>query len=205
MRCLARCIVAVAVMAVVLSALAAAAGLHAAEWLSHPDPLDRADAIVVLGDDPTRAFEAADLYRAGLAPRVLLSRPRRGRRLLYLESQGIGVPWFEDAGRTILRRRGVPEAAIGTFGESLISTVTEARAVAAALPGAGRLIVVTSPYHVHRARIIFRDILPQVDIRLAGSHYEELPRDWWADQTDAKHVLMECLKLVYYEAGGRMR
>jgi uncharacterized SAM-binding protein YcdF (DUF218 family) len=204
MRCLVRCTLALFALGAILAGLAAVAGRDASAWLARPDPLDRADAIVVLGQDPTRAFEAADLYRAGLAPRVLLSRPKREARLLYLESQGIGVPWFEVAARTILRGRGVPEEAIGTFGDKLISTLTEAQAVAAALPGARRLIVVTSPYHARRARLIFRDLLPGADVRLAENHYETLPRAWWADETSANNVIMEFLKLAFYEAGGQM-
>jgi len=204
MRCLQRCALAVLSMSILCVALAVLAARHASAWLEQADELTDADAIVVLGQDPTRTFEAADLYRRGLAPRVLLSQPKRTERYQYLASQGICVPWFEATGRTILLERGVPQGAIATFGENLISTLTEARAVAAALPRARRLIVVTSPYHVRRARIIFRDVLRETDVRFARNHYETLPRAWWREEESAMNVTMELLKLVYYEAGGKM-
>ena len=56
-----------------------------------------------------------------------------------------------------------------------------------------------------RARLIFRDALRGADVRFAENHYERLPRAWWAEQEPAQQVIMEFLKLAYYEAGGRMR
>jgi uncharacterized SAM-binding protein YcdF (DUF218 family) len=204
MRCLRRCTLVVLSLCAVLAASSIILARHVSAWLEASDELASADAIVVLGQDPTRVFEAADLYRKGYAPRVLLSHPKRRSSLIYLESQGISVPWFEVAGHKILRDRGVPEAAIGSLGENLISTVTEARAVATALPAARRLIVVTSPYHVRRARIVFHDTLRGVDVRVAASHYEVLPRAWWTEEESAMDVVMEFIKLAYFEAGGRM-
>jgi uncharacterized SAM-binding protein YcdF (DUF218 family) len=204
MSCLQRSLLAALLFCAILGGLLVLAALRASSWLERPDALQKADAILVLGEDPTRAFAAADLYSAGLAPKILLSRPRRQPRMSYLESQGICVPWFEVAGHTILRNRGIPEEAIGTFGEDLISTVTEARAAAAALPRVHRVIVVTSPYHVRRARLIFRDQFRDAEVLFATDHYETLPRAWWAQEDSATHVIMEALKLMYYEAGGRM-
>lgn len=205
MSCPQRCAIATLALCAVAAALLYMYALHASAWLERPDALRKADVILVLGHDPTRAFEAADLYRAGLAPKVLLSEPRRAKRMLYLESQGICVPWFEAAGRTILRQRGVPESDIGTFGRDLNSTVAEARAAAGALPGVRRLIVVTSPYHVRRARLIFRDHFRDAEVLFTGSRYETLPQAWWTEEDSATNVIMESIKLVYYEAGGRMR
>src|SRR5438034_845224 len=66
-------------VAVTLAAVGAAALLAAGRVLVVADPLPpRADAIVILaGSVPDRALAAADLYRAGLAPRVLVARPAR--------------------------------------------------------------------------------------------------------------------------------
>jgi uncharacterized SAM-binding protein YcdF (DUF218 family) len=175
-----------------------------ADFLRAGDVPRRVDAIVVLGADPTRVLEGADLFRAGHAPRVLLSQPTREKRLEAMEAAGVAVPWFEVAGRELLRRRGVPDAAVATFGQRLKSTVEEAQSIAREHPELKAILVVSSPYHVHRSRRIFRDHLPGVEVLGVGSRYEEFPAAWWRDQESARHAIMETLKLVFYLAGGRM-
>lgn len=204
MQCFRRC--ALAFLAMLALVVAAALGLAwtASDFLAAGDSLDRADAIVVLGHDPTRVFEAADRFKEGVAPRVVLSRPRRSPRLVYLESQGIPSPWFEVAGRKILADRGVPEDAVSVLPDEVVSTATEAVAFGRMLPDARRLVVVTSPYHVFRTRLIFRHELPDRDIRVVASRYEKMPREWWREQELAINVLMEFVKLPFYLAGGRL-
>jgi uncharacterized SAM-binding protein YcdF (DUF218 family) len=204
MQCFKRCvlgILSICVLAIVLTAFAA---YHVAAWLSEADPPQRADAIVVLGDDLTRVLAGADLYGAGLAPRILLSTPARSPRRLTLEHAGLQVLWFEEAGRTLLLRRGVPEAAIATFGTHLRSTVEEARAIRALFKdGSPTLLVVTSPYHVRRARIIFRDALPNARVLVVASNHEPYPDRWWTERHVAPQVVLECVKLAFYTLGLR--
>src|SRR5262245_27395681 len=53
------------------------------------DRLSRADAIVVLGGGtPLREIEAADLYRAGYAPRLLMTVEREPPGSSLLEARG---------------------------------------------------------------------------------------------------------------------
>ena len=112
--------------------------------------------------------------------------------------------WFEEAGRTLLLRRDVPAPAIATFGEGLRTTVEEAHAIRALFPdGAPTLLVVTSPYHVRRARTIFRDALPHARVLVAASRYEPFPDRFWTDRDAAPQVVLECAKLAYYALGGR--
>lgn len=205
MQCLRRCAVALVVAGVALAAVLAGLAFSASGWLAAEDDRAPADAIVVLGHDPTRVFQAADLYREGLAPRVILSRPRRAPRQEYLDAQGIPVPWFEVAGVKILQDRGVPPAAISIISEEVISTWTEAHAFARHAPDARRLLVVTSPYHVRRSRLVFRKALPDHDIRVIASRYEELPTRWWREQDTAISVTMEFIKLPFFLFGGRMQ
>ena len=64
-----------AFLALVLLALAAAV-LGVGRWLIVEDPLEKANAIVVLsGRMPMRAREAAALYREGWAPQVWVTWP----------------------------------------------------------------------------------------------------------------------------------
>jgi uncharacterized SAM-binding protein YcdF (DUF218 family) len=206
MQCFKRCVLGILSICALAIVLAAFAAYHVAAWLSAADAPQRADAIIVLGDDPTRVIEGADLYRAGFAPRVLLSTPARSRRHLTLEEAGLQVLWFEEAGRTILLRRGVPDSAIATFGTRLRSTVEEARAVRALYNDRSArptLLVVTSPYHVRRARIIFRDALPDARVLVEASHYEPYPDRWWTDRHVAPQIVLECVKLAAYTLGIR--
>lgn len=204
MQCFKRCVLGILSIGVVALMLGAFGAYHVAAWLSESDPPQRADAIIVLGDDLTRVLEGADLYRAGYASRILLSTPERSPRRLTLEREGLPVLWFEEAGRTLLLRRGVPDAAIATFGTGLRSTVAEARAIRARFPsGSPTLLIVTSPYHVRRARIIFRDALPSARVLVVASRYEPFPDRWWTDRHVAPQVALECGKLTLYTLGLR--
>lgn len=189
---------------IILIAASVLALRYASRWLDSPDAPAKAEAIVVLGNDPTRALAGADLFKAGYAPRVLLSVPYREPRFKYLEQEGISYPWFEVASRTILRNRGVPENAIATFGNELRSTAAEAKVLASLEPRLASLLVVTSPYHVRRARIILRDALPGVELKVVASTYEKLPERWWTEQASARNVMLELAKLAFYVVGGRL-
>ena len=86
------------------------------------DPLDRADAIIVLSDDnfyADRATHAADLYRHGMAPMVVAS----GRRLRPYA--GIAELMEHD-----LIERGVPKDKILRVAHDAENTREEAQALA---------------------------------------------------------------------------
>lgn len=204
MQCLKRCVLGFLTIFVLAAVLAAVGAYHIAAWLRDADPPQHADAIIVLGDDLTRVLQGADLYRAGHASRVLLAAPMRSPRTLTLEQEGVPVLWFEEAGRTLLLRRNVPDAAIATFGKRLRTTVEEAQAIRALFPdGQSTLIIVTSPYHVRRARMIFRDALPHARVLVVASSYEPFPDRWWTDRYAAPQVVLESAKLLFYVVGGR--
>ncbi len=204
MQCFKRCVLGFLIIGVLTVVAAAFAAYNIAAWLRDADPPQRADAIIVLGDDLTRVLQGADLYRAGHAPRILLSAPARSPRALRLEREGLAWLWFEETGRTLLLRKDVPEAAIATFGKRLRTTVEEAQAIRALFPdGTPTLLVVTSPYHVRRARMIFRDALPHARVLMVASSYEPFPDRWWTERDAAPNVVLESAKLLFYLLGGR--
>lgn len=205
MHCLVRCGAFLVALVVAAAALAAVAGLHASAWLSASDAPRPAAAIVVLGDDALRALTGADLYREGVARRVLVSAPFRSQRQLRLAQEGVGAPWFEDGAVQLLQKHGVPADAIATFGTTLKSTYAEGLALAPLIAPGETVVVVTSPYHVRRARIILRDALPGREVLVIGNRHEALPDDWWTEQEATRNVLLEGLKHAYYFAGGRFR
>lgn len=203
MQCFRRCLL--AILAVLAIGVAAVAGtlFVPAPWLSSADEPVPSSAIVVLGGDPSRALAAADLHRQGLAPRVLVSAPIRLRSELRLEAAGVVKPREEDLARQVLLARGVPESAIGIFGRDLSSTLDEARALHTLLGTEGTLLVVTSPLHVRRARIVFATEFPLERFRVIGSRYDPVPEKWWRDRESARDVLLEVAKLAYFVVGGR--
>lgn len=193
-------------LALFLTAAAGSAiGLgYVANWLSVADQPQKADAILVLAGNYARPFQAAELYRQDYAGKVYVSVPVRSDDYRLLDQAGIPYPRDENVVRQVLLKNGVPASAIEYFGKDSISTAAEAQA-ARVLFGkrAPRLLVVTSPYHLRRARMIFADALPGADIRMIATSYDPFPAAWWKDQNAARNVLLELAKITYYRLGGR--
>ena len=189
-----------AIVAVLLFCLA-----FAAPWLSAQDPPAPADAIIVLAGEPARSLYGADLYRQGLAAEVYITRPVRLRPYKILDDLNIEFPRMEAVYREILIKKGVGADHIHYLGESLLSTVDEARAARALAVHTSikKVIVVTSPYHVRRVRMVFADYAPGLQIAVVATPYEPFPAKWWIDQDVARNVMLELAKILFYALGGR--
>jgi uncharacterized SAM-binding protein YcdF (DUF218 family) len=183
----------------------AAVGIgFAADWLSVADRPQKSDAILVLAGNYGRPFQAADLYREGLARKIYVSVPAREDQHRLLDEAGIAFPREEAVVREVLLTQGVPAGAIGFFGKDSVSTAAEAQAARALFArGAPKLLIVTSPYHLRRTRITFTDALPGADIRVIATSYDPLPQAWWRNQSAARNVLLELAKITFYRLGGR--
>ena len=204
MHCARKCGLFVVGMLLVTSMVSAVALSYIADWLSVADKPEKADAILVLGGDYSRPFQAADLYRQGLSAKIYVSVPVRENQLRLLDDAGVPHPRQEEIFRQVLLKKGVPASAIDLFGKDSISTAAEAQAAQALFStGAPRLLVVTSPYHLRRTRIIFADALPNADIRVIPTGYDPFPKQWWKNQDAARNVLLELPKIVFYRLGGR--
>ena len=122
-------------------------------------PMEKADALIVLGGEPVaRPFEAARLYKEGVAPRVFVT--------------GIG-----DAGANsrILIKEGGPSSAI-TVESKAITTYSNAMLLKPLLE-AGRVrsaLIVTSPFHTRRALATFRKVIPDVRFGVVDASI-----GWW--------------------------
>lgn len=190
-----------------LGFLGGAAGLYfAAHWLRTDDRPESARAIVVLGGQYSRPFYGADLYNQGLAPLVLVSRPVPDPSAAHLEKIGIRLPEQGEVYREVLVRKGVPEAAIRFFGQDLVSTLEEAEVLARLLgPEPGTLLVVTSPSHTRRAKLIFEKALPRARILVLATPYEEFAPRWWTDFRSATAVTLETAKTLWMLFGSGFR
>jgi uncharacterized SAM-binding protein YcdF (DUF218 family) len=146
------------------------------------EPAERADVIVVLGDDNyagDRAAHAGDLYRAGLAPQVVAS----GR--LVRPYAGMAEMIERD-----LESRGVPAKSIVKFSQRAANTREEAEALRGLVSSRGwkRVLVVTSNYHARRARFIFGRVFPgSVTVRVSAARDSEFdPSRWWETRLGQK-------------------
>lgn len=176
------------------------------------EPLERADAIVVVaGSTPIREAGAAALFRDGWAPRVVVSRQLVPERVQQLMDLGIRPLDFQGESVLALERYGVPRSAIVTLGEPAAITEAELRAVAALARERGwrRVVLVTSAHHTRRVKLVWS--------RAAGGAVAALlvpvpdtcsgPEEWWRRRRCAELVLHEYLGLLAIHLGisGLMR
>jgi uncharacterized SAM-binding protein YcdF (DUF218 family) len=167
--------------------------LHLAGWFWVVDePLEHADAILVLGDDNytgDRATHAAELYREGLAPRVVAS----GRMLR--PNSGLSEIIARD-----LEAHGVPSGSVVPFSSHAANTREEAEALRDLVVHRGwrKVLVVTSNYHTRRARFIFGHVFPVgVTVRVSAAEDSEFdPARWWDTRIGLKLFLNEVLGYV---------
>ncbi len=205
MGCVKRCLLIVVAVHLVLVLLVAGIFAGAGVWLRTSDEPIAADIIVVLAGAPERAFYAADIYRQGYAPIVFVSRPIREKGQSMLDEVGISMPSSEEIYTRVLIHKGVPASKIKVFGTSSLSTYEEALALRDEIKGKQlRVLVVTSPFHVRRSRIIFRNALKDEikELRVLGDPYEPFPAKWWTNQDAARNVMLEGMKLMFYQLGG---
>jgi uncharacterized SAM-binding protein YcdF (DUF218 family) len=179
----------------------------AGRYLVVQQPLEHADAIVVLaGSRAERWLEGVDLFRAGWAPRIVLSRGRIEYAEARLHDMGIRFPEEADLVRDAMVQMKVPADAISMLPESLDNTAQEAAAARAMATASGwsRIIVVTSKYHSRRTAYAFAREFRNVPIAvlIRSSNYDTAAPDrWWTTRQDFRYVTSELQKLVAYRLG----
>ncbi len=156
------------------------------------DTLAKSDALVILSDDDftgDRAGRAAELFQAGVAPRLIAS----GRRLRPYA--GVAELIEHD-----LIDRGVPQEAILRFPQDGDNTLEEAQALLPFISSHkwNRVIVVTSNYHTRRARYIYKRVFPAtIEVRVAGARdvsYD--PSNWWYSRKGLKIFFTEAIGMI---------
>lgn len=205
-----RLLVPAIVLTVVIGVIAFAAGIFlcVGRWLVVEDPLDKAQAIVVLsGRIPMRAKEAARLYNAGYAPQVWLTRAKEpAASLQEMHIAYIGEDFFNSR---VLIHEGVPSSAIRVLESPTDNTADEVRAIAAELEHekGATVIIVTTKAHTRRVRTLWRELAGgrgRAIVR-APSADPFAPEHWWRATDDALDVVREVLGLVNAWAGLPLR
>jgi uncharacterized SAM-binding protein YcdF (DUF218 family) len=172
--------------------------------LVRSDPLAKADAVVVLaGGTPERELEAADLYRAGWAPRVVVTRQPEKPAIQALLARGVHAEWGFDRQLRYLRELGVPDSALAPLRTTVESTADEAVLVARWCRDnhVRRLIVVTSNFHTRRAGYIFSWAMKGQSVEILIRPAAMAPFDperWWHSRPSLLQGLMEWQKTLFY-------
>jgi uncharacterized SAM-binding protein YcdF (DUF218 family) len=182
--------------------------VYGGRFLQREDPLQKADAIFVLGGTRAeRPLEGVDLYKEGWAPRLILSPGRLEPAEDLLRARGVQLPRETDALRDAIIQLGVPASAIVPTQGYVDNTSEEANLLRAMVQAHRwrRVIVVTSKYHTRRARFAFRRGLEGTGAEpiVRASRYDASdPARWWRRRADLRFAGSEWIKLFYYRLGG---
>lgn len=171
---------------VTVSVVLAEPALQAAgTFLAAEDPLAPADAVIAIsGNNLERVRTAAQLLLDGYARWLILS----GGPPPIIEMQQLA------------RGFGVPEEQILTD-PSATTTLENAHGSARVMIAQGlrSAILVTSPYHMRRAIILFRDVFARqrLEVRAYPAQDSIFRADgWWRRRRDREFVLREYPKLL---------
>jgi uncharacterized SAM-binding protein YcdF (DUF218 family) len=192
---------------IVLLALAAGATIAfrgVGRWLVRPDQPGPAQVIVVLsGGMPSRAEEAARIFRLGDAREVWVSQPVTPTdELAEMGIRYLGEDYFN---REVLVHEGVPDAAIRIMPDVIVDTQQEVEEIVRLMQREEKtsVIIVTSPQHTRRVKALWR--------KLAGDKLRAIvcaaPQDpfdadhWWRNTRDTFSVVREVLGLLNVWAG----
>ncbi len=167
------------VLAVILLGLAAF--LFPQQILTVDNGPVMADAIVVLGGTSDRAVRAAELFKQGAAPRILVS--------------GLGDNM---SNMKLLERGGVTNTAIILEGKSRTTRENAEFSIPLLRQiGAHHVIIVTSWYHSRRALACFEHYAPDITFYSRPSYYGYL-RAEWRPKGIYGYVKSEYVKLLGY-------
>lgn len=168
-------------------------------WLVVEDPLQPSGAAVVLsGDMPVRAREAAEIYRDNFAKEVWVTRPEDATAELH----EMGIDYLGESfyNQKVLIQLGVPVEMIRVLEPAITNTEDEVQVIAKTARAAGihQVIIVTSKAHTRRVHTLWRKLVgdnPALIVRAAredsydGAH-------WWRRTSDALQVVREVLGLA---------
>ena len=179
---------------------------RAGHWLAKEDGPNCSDAIVILmGNFPERVLEATDLYNDEKAEKILIVFESMGPYKV-LESRGADIIRTTEQARDAAIDLGVPADSITMLPGEARSTLDEAVAVRDYIkgnPDIDTLLLVSSPAHMRRAYMIFRQILRNsekpVYVGTSPSSYSSFnPDKWWKRKEDVQSVVSEMVKILSF-------
>lgn len=167
-----------------------------AGFLVVEDDISRADVIVILGGGgPERVEHAVKLYQSDYGNWIIATGMEN-------KLPGLVTTWPQLAMKHAVSL-GVPES-VFILEERPTSTYEDALYIKEDMLDRGfkSAIIVSSPYHMRRARMIFRKVFEdKEDIFLQFSPAEDSdfhPHRWWTHERDLIDVVNEYCKLALY-------
>lgn len=177
----------------------------AAERLIVEKPLEHADAILVLGGSKVyleRTQKAAELYKHGVAPKILLTDD--GGRGGWSQIEQRNLPFVELAKRELIAQ-GVPHEYIEVLQPQVSGTIDEAQNLKKKIEQTNwnRILIVTSAYHTRRSLWTFQNILAENKIEIGiepvpAGRQTPTPILWWLSPFGWNVVAGEYVKTAYY-------
>lgn len=196
-------------LATVLILIAAGLFLSVGRLITREDPLEKADAIYVLGGSwATRVLEGVDLYNEGYARHIVLSPGYQDVGEVALLERGIPIPRdVEFMIDLMVEKMGIPKDAAILLPGDADNTAQEAELIEPLLKGRGwhSLIVITDRSSTRRAAYAMRRALgPDVRIIMRASRLDDFePGDWWKNRGTFRMTFYEVPKLLAYVLGLR--
>lgn len=160
--------------------------------------LSHADFVVVMGNAPRMAAEAAAIVNAQYAPRVVLfaALPRVDDEIL--RTLNIAVTPEHEVALRVLRASGVPAPRIELLAHAPDGTNEAVRAIVlyARRQGMTRVIAVTERSHTRRtARLLRRELPGRGAVMVRASPRDDFhPETWWRDRASARELALESLR-----------
>jgi uncharacterized SAM-binding protein YcdF (DUF218 family) len=166
-----------------------------ARLLVRSDPPEKAEIVLLVAGDGSgeRLAKAAEMVRAGYAPRILISGPNR----FYGHHEcDLAIPFAV--------KRGHPEEWFEHFHHGANSTEEEARLVMPELRRRGirKFMAVTSNYHSQRTARAFEPHLGGITMVVISSTANFFnPDHWWKSREAQKMLFFEWTKTFAYWIG----
>jgi uncharacterized SAM-binding protein YcdF (DUF218 family) len=187
-----RVVHAVGLLSILLMLAAALSMPFLGTWLERQDHLEKADYIVPLPGDEQRLIKAAELYKAGFAPRILVSEQSGGASA---ESQV-----------SALEKAGVPSTATATLTPASASLADAAESLKA-FAGSRKFkaIVVGSGIQSLRTKLVFEDAMPRARVLVVAQSEPDDERPWWHSEESALKTIAEASQLARYWLASNLR
>jgi len=177
---------------------------RAGTWLVKEKVPPHADALVLLmGNFTDRVLQTADLYGSGIADRVIIAEESMGG-YKGLTDRGVKIISHTSQAVSSLVALGVPQDSITVLPGDARSTLDEAAIVRNYIgnnPDTDTIILVSSPYHLRRASMIFNKAFKEAGLTVftgtsgSGAYTDFDAARWWRSKEDIQHVLTEVIKI----------
>ena len=177
---------------------------HLATGLVVNQPLVKSDAVVALGGgSPSRVLEAIDIYKEGLAGKIIIFRSGKPEGIDYIKSKNIDYKENADRDAILAEKLGVNQKDIIIFPGRVYSTKEEAEKLKkfALRKGYKSIIITTSKGHTKRSYLIFNRIFKNSGINLIikPSSYDSFdPNNLEKNKQHWKNVVLEYQKIIYF-------